>query len=417
MYSADEMDPELLELSKPLPLGVRLGEFGSWLPYEKFPAFSWSWAWRRAVIFALVLFPFGALFGLVHGLFAQSVAEGMIVAASTFGVAIVTVGAGPFAAAAIRQSKITTSTERVLIVLAVAAGSLLSVFARRYAEDIHDQLMGTSPTSLERLVVLVHGGYSSHVTVSIASSLLAWLGFGAVLNGALAVRSYLGEQERWREFHRQEQMAAHKIARLEAERDLGLLQAQVEPHFLFNTLASVRSLAVQDPHNAVRLIDAMCSYLRSTLPKLREGAGARSSTLGAQVDICRHYLALMELRLAGRLTVDVVSPPDLCELPFPPLLLISLVENAVTHGVEPKPGPARIEVRATMDEWGQEQALVVEVLDNGPGLGDELGDGTGLTNVRSQLAALYADDAQLLITSRSGGGVRAAILIARRRLA
>jgi LytS/YehU family sensor histidine kinase len=189
------------------------------------------------------------------------------------------------------------------------------------------------------------------------------------------------------------------------------LQAQVEPHFLFNTLASVRSLIQSEPHRAAEMVDALAVYLRSTLPRLRESTSAPVSTLRAQFEICKTFLALMDLRLGGRLTVSTDLPEALAGLPFPSSLLISWGENAVRHGVEPKIGPSRIELAARQCERMGVPTLEVVVQDDGAGLQDGPVEGTGLANVRGQMHLLYGAAARLSIESRASGGARAAISV------
>jgi len=189
-----------------------------------------------------------------------------------------------------------------------------------------------------------------------------------------------------------------------------VLQAQVEPHFLFNTLASVSAQVESDPRRARDLIHALSLYLRSTLPRLRHDAPAARSTLAEQFDLCRRYLEVMSLRLGDRLAFTVTCPDEFGTLPFPPLLLISLVENAITHGVEPKTGRVHVDLTARLLA-ADASRLEVIVRDDGVGLTEGLVEGTGISNVRSQLAVLYGDAARVSVESPSEGGVRASLVI------
>jgi len=192
---------------------------------------------------------------------------------------------------------------------------------------------------------------------------------------------------------------------------LTLLQAQVEPHFLFNTLASVRSLLTTDPQRAAQTIDALALHLRATLPKLRAETGASKSTLGEQFDICASYLDLMRVRLGDRLRYELRLSPDLRDAHFPPLLLISLVENAIKHGVEPKPGPAQVLLSARVIEQADGARLEVLVEDDGAGLKLGVGEGTGLANIRGQLLARYGSAGSLELSERAFGGVLARLIV------
>ena len=180
------------------------------------------------------------------------------------------------------------------------------------------------------------------------------------------------------------QMANLKQIALSAE--LKALQAQVEPHFLFNTLANTRYLARHDPEKAVTMLDHLIAYLHSALPDLR----ASMSSLEREFDLARHYLALMQIRFGERLNYSLDLPEALCSASLPPLMLMSLVENAIQHGVEPHPGDVTVEVTAKLFD----RQLVIIVRDNGAGFTESLrGSGVGLRNLRERLQAMYQSDA------------------------
>jgi hypothetical protein len=169
---------------------------------------------------------------------------------------------------------------------------------------------------------------------------------------------------------------------------LKLLQAQVEPHFLFNTLAAVDYLIETDPKRASEMQKVLISYLRAALPQMRQ----ESSTLGRELALIRPYLELLKLRIEDRLTYEIQVPAGLESTVFPPMVLQTLVENAIKHGIEPKPEGGRVTVSAQVVD-GQ---LRVEVSDTGLGLNhghiyasNTQGMGLGLDNIRSRLALLY----------------------------
>jgi signal transduction histidine kinase len=191
-----------------------------------------------------------------------------------------------------------------------------------------------------------------------------------------------------------------RLARQGAQAELKVLQAQVEPHFLFNTLASVRYLVQSGSADALPMLDHVIQYLRSALPEIR----TETSTLGREVRLARSYLAIMRMRVGPRLEVAIDVPGDLEHAPFPPLMLMTLVENAVKHAVVPR-GGGRIHVRARRAD----ERLRVIVGDDGPGVGGAIGKGVGLANTRERLRALYGDAASLEIASGQGGGTVAAI--------
>ncbi len=196
----------------------------------------------------------------------------------------------------------------------------------------------------------------------------------------------------------------HLLSKQAVEAELKLMQAQVEPHFLFNTLASVQFLTETDPPAATRMLGHLIDYLRAALPQLR----ASSSTLGREAELAEAYLNILQMRMGGRLTFAVDVHEALRAHPFPPNLLISLVENAVKHGVEPAIDGGRIALTARRDG----ERLVVSVEDTGRGLVDENNastGGVGLSNVRERLAALYGSRGRFVLEGLGPRGARATI--------
>jgi sensor histidine kinase YesM len=234
-----------------------------------------------------------------------------------------------------------------------------------------------------------------------------------VLGGGIALRSYFNEPEGWREAQRQreQEVLALRHQKSEVDMRLAVLQAQVEPHFLFNTLASVHSLISNDPRRAEATIEALVDHLRATLPKLRAGVGSPVSTLAEQLEVCASYLSVMKVRMGDRLSYDIDALHTLREHPFPPYMLISLVENAVKHGIEPSAAGGRIVIRAALTRAANGQSLEVTVQDDGVGLRPGLGDGVGLANVRAQLSAQFGAHGRFTIEGGANGGVAATIAV------
>jgi len=198
---------------------------------------------------------------------------------------------------------------------------------------------------------------------------------------------------------------AADTARHLAEARLAVLQAQIEPHFLFNTLATVEYLVKSDPDKAAMLLTQLTRYLRLAMPSMRQLA----STLGREFELTDAYLQIAQARMGGRLAVDVDLPDALLAIGFPSLVVQTLVENAIKHGVEPKPGPVRIRVFAR--QVGAE--LHVGVQDNGVGLSGMTapGGGTGLQNIRERLRGLHGERAQLSVVGLAEGGVLATVVV------
>ncbi len=188
------------------------------------------------------------------------------------------------------------------------------------------------------------------------------------------------------------------------EAQMAALQAQVEPHFLFNTLALIGQLIETDPAEAARVHAHLIDYLRSTLPQMRAAGGA---TLGKQVELSRAYLAIMQARMKERLQVQFDVPDFLGSAPFPPMMLQILIENAIKHGLEPKIAGGRIDITAKVVG----ATLNVDVRDNGAGFDMKSNDGVGLANIRERLHLLYGKDGELVIEAPPEGGALASIRI------
>jgi hypothetical protein len=186
------------------------------------------------------------------------------------------------------------------------------------------------------------------------------------------------------------------------EAQIAVLQAQVEPHFLFNTLALIGQLIETDPPEAARIHKHLIEYLRSAVPQMRKGGGA---TLAEQIELSRAYLNIMQARMKERLNVTIEVPAVLNETAFPPMMLQSLVENAIKHGLEPKLEGGQISIRARLVD----EELIVDVVDDGVGFNPRANDGVGLANIRERLMVLYGNKAQLLIEVPPQGGTRTSI--------
>jgi LytS/YehU family sensor histidine kinase len=213
--------------------------------------------------------------------------------------------------------------------------------------------------------------------------------------------------ERRFEMRHRRELSEVRRRQQEANLRLLLLQAQIEPHFLFNTLASLRALIREDVDQAEGLVDALVDHLRAVLPRIRGDVGA--STLSDQIAICASYLGLMSIRLDGRLSYGIDVPDSLQNAIVPPLMLLTLVENAIKHGIEPKSdaGDIRIEARLSLDP----AQIIIAVTDDGVGLTDTANDGLGLQNLREQLALRYGSRASLSLVSPAAGGTIASLLI------
>ncbi|WP_052736446.1 sensor histidine kinase [Aquincola tertiaricarbonis] len=236
----------------------------------------------------------------------------------------------------------------------------------------------------------------------------SWIaGTGLVLGLVLA----LGAMYRERDAQARSQALQFALERETLERQaadarLALLQSQIEPHFLFNTLANVQALVESGSPRAAPVLQTLIDYLRATIPRFHDAR----PTLGDELARVQAYLALMQMRMPDRLQWRVEADPSLAPLRFPPMALLTLVENAVRHGIDPGEDGGEVLVQAQRDAAG---GLCLAVRDTGVGLPAEGSGaapaGTGLANLRARLQAMYGDAARLHLAARQPQGVDAEI--------
>lgn len=191
--------------------------------------------------------------------------------------------------------------------------------------------------------------------------------------------------------------------------ELKLLQAQIEPHFLFNTLSNIQSLIHHEPAKADAMLEQLTVLLRGSLAGTRRD----SATVSEELALVRAYLDIQQIRMGDRLRYRVTADPGVASLKLPPLLLQPLVENAISHGIERRPGPGtvHIEVGRVADQ------LRLTVTDDGPGLNADHGvgqsaeHGTALRNIRERLQSGYGDRAGLRLFEAQPQGVRAELAL------
>jgi sensor histidine kinase YesM len=182
---------------------------------------------------------------------------------------------------------------------------------------------------------------------------------------------------------------------------LQVLEAQIEPHFLFNSLANVRRLLRTDGEAGRAMLADLMRYLESALPRMRED----SSTLAREAELIRAFLAVHQVRMGPRLQVHIDVPDALGRRVVPPMMLLTLIENALKHGLSPLPEGGSISV-AALEAHGK---LVLRVADTGRGLVPGSGGGTGLANIRSRLKAMYGTAASLSLRHNQPHGVVAEV--------
>lgn len=258
------------------------------------------------------------------------------------------------------------------------------------------------------LVVLIKGrtlSYvleNSHYQMAFATTATIGVIAGAIASLVMAVKARIAVTEK--ELMRIE-AERQKLARQTAEAQLQVLKAQIEPHFLFNTLANLRYLIGKEPAKAAGMLDNLIDYLQAAMPRMRGGA----STLGQEIAMCNAYLSIHHIRMGERLSFAIEVPEALLARAFPPMMLITLIENAIEHGLGPVPQGGRIDI----DAAAVSGKLAVSVADTGKGLSPEAvagqNWGVGLTNISERLAAIYAGAARFTLAHNAPQGTIACI--------
>ncbi len=225
---------------------------------------------------------------------------------------------------------------------------------------------------------------------------------GLILGGLLTSILYFVARER----AAQRRLHQTRLARVEIERNmtearLQLLQAQIEPHFLFNSLASVKRLYQLHPGEGRMLLHNLSEYLRVAIPSAR----VRETRLGEEIALARSFLAIFQVRMSRRLSIRIDVPAELESALIPPLMVGTLIENAIKHGIGPRAAGGTVSIVARKDG----EFLEVAVRDDGVGFRARFGHGSGLANTRARLATLFAGAGTLDLTTNIEGGVTARI--------
>jgi hypothetical protein len=273
--------------------------------------------------------------------------------------------------------------------------------ARREAEALAEQLSG-EPRMRTRTVRYGIGDAMMQFT-------LLWIAASAILKF-----TYKGTQQAQKQAARATETAeAESLKRQVVEARMAAMQAQVEPHFLFNTLASIDHLIETDPARASQMQKNLIALLRASMPTMREAAGGAGGNgvreLGREIAVIRPYLEILKVRMEERLATEIAVPEGLMSAEFPPMMLQTLVENAIKHGLEPKAEGGRLRVAAEIVHG----KLQMSVADTGLGFGKAAtaGTGVGLANIRERLQLLYGSRASLTVAENPGGGTVVTITV------
>ncbi len=301
-----------------------------------------------------------------------------------------------------RQSLLTGLSLMLMVALAEAllAGRRWALPAKLAVQALAVGLGAALGTWL-RYAVSAHGGSAMPVMLPwFVSTVALWVVLGGMAYALLLVSraQRQGRDQLARLFRERETLKTQQT-----EAQLSALNAQIEPHFLFNTLANVKRLYETHPERGRHMLVALIAYLRAALPGMRR----QESTLADELELVRHYLAILQMRMGERLSFGIDAPPELLSTHLPTLVLPTLVENAIKHGLAPLPEGGRIEIRAGHAEGG---GVSIEVVDNGQGFGTASGGaGVGLANTRARLAARFGDAASLELEAAQPRGVVARV--------
>jgi hypothetical protein len=312
--------------------------------------------------------------------------------------------------AAIEGAGITYNLGRPLTLLETVQGSILQFIPLfllvRFARNRLDagRPLSLGPLALGVVMAAVLGGVLTaypdlgldNVSREIAGSLMP----AALIAGALEVHGRAVRAQALT--HEMRETTARLDAELQEAR-ARLLEAQIEPHFLFNTLANVRQLQRTDPGTGLEMLDDLIEYLERALPGLQR----ERTTLDEERALVAAYLRLHRPRFGPRLQYDIAFPDRLLGCELPSMMLLTLVENSLKHGLAPLPEGGLIQLSAESSG----EALLVDVADTGAGMGAGTGGGTGLANLRSRLALRYGATARLTLSLNEPRGVRASLRI------
>ena len=239
---------------------------------------------------------------------------------------------------------------------------------------------------------------------------LTELAFLWILGSAIIKATYKGRvQAEVKAAQATETAEAESLKRQVVEARMAAMQAQVEPHFLFNTLASIDHLIETDPARASLMQKNLIALLRASMPTMREASDGGVRDLGRELAVIRPYLAILKVRMEERLSTTIDVPDGLLSAEFPPMMIQTLVENAIKHGLEPKPEGGSLKVRAEIVHG----KLAVSVADTGLGFGRAAtaGTGVGLANIRERLQLLFGARAALTIAENAPSGTLVTVTV------
>jgi sensor histidine kinase YesM len=266
----------------------------------------------------------------------------------------------------------------ILVAVALTIGSIIGSFLGSF-------ISGLSPTAL----------FERH---SLLELLVLGVMFGSIITYFFSSREQIAESQARAQEEKIKRLTSEKKA---VEANLKLLQAQIEPHFLFNTLSNVLSLLDTDTEKGKSMLMDFIQYLRASLSKIRE----QKATLEYELEMIQAYLNIFKVRMGDRLQYKIDLPDNLKTTTFPPMLIQPLVENAIKHGLEPKIDGGEIFIKGESID----RRLRLEVIDTGNGFKGEINNGMGLSNIRERLQSLYGGNGRLILEENQPHGMKATI--------
>jgi sensor histidine kinase YesM len=266
----------------------------------------------------------------------------------------------------------------ILVAAALTIGTAIGSFIGSF-------ISGLNPTAL----------FERH---SLLQLLVLGVMFGSIITYFFSSREQIAESQARAQEEKIKRLTSEKKA---VEANLKLLQAQIEPHFLFNTLSNVLSLLDTDAEKGKSMLMDFIQYLRASLSKIRE----QKATLEYELEMIQAYLNIFKVRMGDRLQYKIDLPDNLKTTTFPPMLIQPLVENAIKHGLEPKIDGGEIFIKGESIDG----RLRLEVIDTGNGFKGEINSGMGLSNIRERLQSLYGGNGRLILEENQPHGMKATI--------
>jgi len=274
--------------------------------------------------------------------------------------------------------------ELFVIITAMIVGSVIGA------------LLGSIATGIHPSIFLQYG-------FAIRPVILGLL-FGSIISYFFISRETISATKTLVQEERIKRLTSEKKA---VESNLRLLQAQIEPHFLFNTLSNILSLLETDLDKGKCMLEDLIHYLRTALSKTR----GDTTTIGQEMEMIRAYMNIFKVRMGERLRYNIDVPDKINDIPFPPMLIQPLVENAIKHGLEPKIEGGEVFIHGEENE----EILRLEIADTGVGFYEDGNFGTGLSNIRERLISLYGDKGRLILEENRPYGLKAIIEVPRAR--